>query len=270
MIPAPPPDRNLEQLNQRRRRSGPRKPLHPTFPRLPRAQADRAHAPSRPPADAQPVHDRARRGGDAPPLPGAAAAAVDEIIIVDTGSIDRTVEIARSYGAQVIEREWTGSFSEARNVSFEAATGDWIMYLDADEVLVADDVKRLRALTGRTWREAFYLVETSYTGDARRRRAPSPTARCGSSATAPTTASTAGCTSRSPTTCPPTRRAASSRARSGSSTTDTLAPSATPRRSRAATSSCCGPAVRERAVRLPALQHRHRVRGDRRPPPCAG
>ena len=58
-----------------------------------------------------------------------------------------------------------GSFSEARNVSFEAATGDWLMYLDADEVLVAEDVKRLRALTGRIWKEAFYLVETSYTGD---------------------------------------------------------------------------------------------------------
>ncbi len=96
----------------------------------------------------------------------AAAPAVDEIVIVDTGSRDRTIEIARSFGARVIEREWTGSFADARNVSFEAATGDWLMYLDADEVLVAEDADRLRALTGRTWREAFYLVETSYTGEA--------------------------------------------------------------------------------------------------------
>ncbi len=66
----------------------------------------------------------------------AVADAVDEIIIVDTGSVDRTIEIARSFGAQVIEREWTGSFSDARNASFDAATGDWILYLDADEVLV--------------------------------------------------------------------------------------------------------------------------------------
>ena len=86
-------------------------------------------------------------------------------MIVDTGSTDATVEIARSFGAKVIEFPWTGSFSEARNVSFEAATGDWVMYLDADEVLVAEDVEQLRALTGRTWREAFYLVETSYTGE---------------------------------------------------------------------------------------------------------
>lgn len=96
----------------------------------------------------------------------AVAHAVDELVVVDTGSTDRTIEIARSFGARVIERAWTGSFAEARNVSLDAASGDWLMYLDADEVLVAEDARRLRALTGRTWREAFYLAETSYTGDA--------------------------------------------------------------------------------------------------------
>jgi tetratricopeptide (TPR) repeat protein len=95
----------------------------------------------------------------------AAAPAVDEIVVVDTGSSDRTIEIARSFGATVIERAWTGSFSEARNASFDAATGDWLMFLDADEVLVGEDVERLRALRGQTWREAFYLSEISYTGE---------------------------------------------------------------------------------------------------------
>src|SRR3954467_3292702 len=95
----------------------------------------------------------------------AAKDAVDEIIVVDTGSTDRTVEIAKSFGAKVIEREWTGSFADARNASFDAATGDWIMFLDADEVLVADDAERLREVLGRTWREAFYLVETNFTGE---------------------------------------------------------------------------------------------------------
>jgi len=95
----------------------------------------------------------------------AAAPAVDEIVIVDTGSSDRTIEIAREFGATVIERAWTGSFSEARNVSFDAATGDWLMFLDADEVLVEEDVERLRALRGKTWREAFYLSEISWTGE---------------------------------------------------------------------------------------------------------
>jgi len=91
--------------------------------------------------------------------------AVDEIVVVDTGSTDATVEIARSFGARVIERPWTGSFAEARNASFDAATGDWLLYLDADEVLVAEDAPLLRELTGRVWREAFYLVETHHTGE---------------------------------------------------------------------------------------------------------
>jgi glycosyltransferase involved in cell wall biosynthesis len=90
---------------------------------------------------------------------------VDEMIIVDTGSSDRTVEIAESFGAKVLHHEWTGDFAEARNVSLEAATGDWFMYLDADEVLVREDADRLRELAGHVWREAFFFVETNFTGD---------------------------------------------------------------------------------------------------------
>ncbi len=95
----------------------------------------------------------------------AARDAVDEIVVVDTGSRDRSVEIARSFGATVIEREWTGSFADARNASFEAASGDWLLFLDADEVLDPTDAPLLRELTGRTWREAFYLVEINHTGE---------------------------------------------------------------------------------------------------------
>jgi tetratricopeptide (TPR) repeat protein len=95
----------------------------------------------------------------------AARDAVDEIVVVDTGSTDRTVEIAESFGARVLHHQWNGSFADARNVSIDAATGDWLMYLDADEVLVEADAPRLRELTGRTWREAFFLVETNFTGE---------------------------------------------------------------------------------------------------------
>jgi glycosyltransferase involved in cell wall biosynthesis len=91
--------------------------------------------------------------------------AVDEMIIVDTGSTDRTVEIAESFGATVLHHEWTGDFAEARNISLEAATGDWFLYLDADEVLVREDASRLRELGGHVWREAFFLTETNFTGD---------------------------------------------------------------------------------------------------------
>ena len=96
---------------------------------------------------------------------GAVVDHVDEIIVVDTGSTDRTVEIAEAFGARVLHHAWTGDFAAARNVSLDAATGDWVLYLDADEVLVDGDGPRLRALAGHTWREAIYLVETNHTGE---------------------------------------------------------------------------------------------------------
>ncbi len=100
-------------------------------------------------------------------LPGCLAPlrdVVDEIVVVDTGSTDATVEIAESFGARVVHFPWNGSFADARNVSIEAATGDWIMYLDADEHMEPGDAPQLRDLLHRTWREGFYLVETNYTG----------------------------------------------------------------------------------------------------------
>jgi tetratricopeptide (TPR) repeat protein len=90
---------------------------------------------------------------------------VDEMIVVDTGSTDRTVEIAQERGARVLHHEWQNDFSAARNVSFDAATCDWILYLDADEVLVDGDGPRLRELLTHTWREAIFLIETNHTGD---------------------------------------------------------------------------------------------------------
>ena len=63
-----------------------------------------------------------------------------EVIVVDTGSRDRTVEIARSLGAKVSTHVWQEDFSLARNVAIEAASGDWILSLDADEWLDAKAV----------------------------------------------------------------------------------------------------------------------------------
>lgn len=65
---------------------------------------------------------------------------VDEIVLVDTGSTDRTVEIARQYGARVFEQPWVDDFSRHRNFSIEQATGDWIFIIDADERYVLEDV----------------------------------------------------------------------------------------------------------------------------------
>ncbi len=60
---------------------------------------------------------------------------VDEIIIVDTGSTDSSPEIAARHGAQVIDHPWRDDFAQARNVSLDAAQGEWILYIDADERL---------------------------------------------------------------------------------------------------------------------------------------
>ena len=62
---------------------------------------------------------------------------VDEIIIVDTGSTDKTVEIAKSYGAKVYYFKWNNNFSEARNVSLKYATKDWILILNVDDLFNA-------------------------------------------------------------------------------------------------------------------------------------
>lgn len=58
---------------------------------------------------------------------------VDEIVVVDTGSADRTRDIAESQGARVYERAWTDNFSAARNQALDLARGEWILYIDADE-----------------------------------------------------------------------------------------------------------------------------------------
>lgn len=63
------------------------------------------------------------------------APVVDEIVIVDTGSADRTKEIAAGFGARVHDFEWVDDFAAARNFAFDQATGDWLMWLDADDVL---------------------------------------------------------------------------------------------------------------------------------------
>jgi len=71
---------------------------------------------------------------------------VDEIVVVDTGSTDKTVEIAESFGAKVFHHKWERDFSKARNQSLSYATKEWIFILDADEELVRDDIPLLKEM----------------------------------------------------------------------------------------------------------------------------
>jgi len=64
---------------------------------------------------------------------------VDEIVVVDTGSTDRSRDIAAGFGARLVSHAWTGDFAAARNASLDAARGAWILYIDADERVVEFD-----------------------------------------------------------------------------------------------------------------------------------
>ena len=70
----------------------------------------------------------------------------DQIIIVDTGSEDRTKEIAARFASSVLDFEWIDDFSAARNYSFEQATMDYILWLDADDILLPEDRTKLLGL----------------------------------------------------------------------------------------------------------------------------
>ena len=71
---------------------------------------------------------------------------VDEIIVVDTGSVDATPEIAESYGANVFYFPWCDDFSAARNQSLSHATGDWLFWMDSDDTIDAENGRKLREL----------------------------------------------------------------------------------------------------------------------------
>ena len=95
-----------------------------------------------------------------------AAPAVDHMVIVDTGSTDGTVDIARSFGATVVSIDWPNDFSQARNVSLSRVTTPWVLVMDADEVLVADDIPALRQAVTTPSADAYNLRIVSLANQA--------------------------------------------------------------------------------------------------------
>ena len=71
---------------------------------------------------------------------------VDEIVIVDTGSKDKTKDIARKYTDKLYDFKWEDDFSKARNFSFSKATKEYILWLDADDVILNEDKEKLLEL----------------------------------------------------------------------------------------------------------------------------
>lgn len=92
---------------------------------------------------------------------------VDEIILVDTGSTDSTVEIAESYGAKIFFYKWDNSFANARNYSLSKASKDWILIMDADDELVKEDKDKVALLINNEENKlnAYFGETLSYSGD---------------------------------------------------------------------------------------------------------
>lgn len=70
----------------------------------------------------------------------------DEMIVVDTGSTDATAEIARAGGAKVFHFDWINDFAAAKNFALDKASGDWVVFTDADEYFTEESAPRVRPL----------------------------------------------------------------------------------------------------------------------------
>jgi hypothetical protein len=99
---------------------------------------------------------------------------VDEIVVYDTGSQDRTVDLARDAGARVVLGRWEGDFSRARNAALAAADAEWVVIVDADERIVVDAHVLRRLLLGNIAHEppvsqveAFLLPVVSLTSEGK-------------------------------------------------------------------------------------------------------
>lgn len=87
---------------------------------------------------------------------------VDEIVVVDTGSTDRTVEIAQAHGARVYHHPWEGDFSKHQNQSVEYASGQWALQMDGDEELQEGSGTLIREAVIDPEADAFYVTIRSY------------------------------------------------------------------------------------------------------------
>lgn len=93
---------------------------------------------------------------------------VDEIVIIDTGSSDRTIEIANLYGAKVYDFDWIEDFSAARNYALNNSTGEWILYMDADERLDKSSIDEIKKRTENPRKVGFYCTVKSFDTDGGR------------------------------------------------------------------------------------------------------
>ncbi len=87
---------------------------------------------------------------------------VDEIVVVDTGSTDKTKEIAAKFTDKVFDFKWNNDFSEARNFSLGKATKEWILVFDADETIAKNDLEKIKKLTENENFDGYKLTLRNY------------------------------------------------------------------------------------------------------------
>jgi len=90
---------------------------------------------------------------------------VDEIIVVDTGSDDKTCQIAQGFGAKVQSFMWNDNFGDARNASLDLATREWILVLDADEELTTESREILQRAVLQPGVEGYFIKIVNVAGD---------------------------------------------------------------------------------------------------------
>jgi glycosyltransferase involved in cell wall biosynthesis len=88
---------------------------------------------------------------------------VDEMILVDTGSTDRSNEIVRDHGLPYYFFQWTDHFAEARNYSLTFAAKPWIIVLDIDEQVLKEDFQRLKTIMDEKQKDAYSLKQINFT-----------------------------------------------------------------------------------------------------------
>ena len=82
----------------------------------------------------------------------------DEVVVIDSGSTDRTVELAKEHGAKVAFRAWTNDFSAQRNFALEQTDADWVLYLDADERLNEELIIAVKRIVTSGQMDAQYAI----------------------------------------------------------------------------------------------------------------
>ncbi|MFH1190132.1 MAG: glycosyltransferase family 2 protein [Candidatus Omnitrophota bacterium] len=86
----------------------------------------------------------------------ASVAWADDIVVVDGYSTDRTAEIAKSFGARVVEHKFSGSFADERNAASGNARHDWVLHIDADDVVTEEFIRKLSAALAGNGGEVIY------------------------------------------------------------------------------------------------------------------